>query len=36
MDIFAKFLSIFNSIKAGLQKTDFIHYVSVALEWQTK
>lgn len=32
MDILAKFISIFNSVVAGLQKAHFMHYVSVALE----
>lgn len=36
MDVFAIFVSAFNSVIAGLQKTDFMHYVIVALEWQTR
>ena len=36
MDVFAKFLSIFNQVRAEFQKTDFVHDVSVASEWQTR
>lgn len=32
MDMFSEFVSIFNSVIAGLQETDFVHYFSVALE----
>ena len=36
MDVFAKFLSIFKQVRAEFQKTDFVHDVSVASEWQTR
>lgn len=32
MDVFVKFISIFNSVIAEFQKVDFMHYGSVALE----